>query len=189
MIPILAAVPRSAIATFPVSSSTRDAVFTATLLGSSQGAISVLLTSLIGYACASSKNSLLGTKSQQSIVLKRLSQLSSKLFLPCLIISTMGPQLTFENLKDWWIMPLWGLISSFLACVIAWVGTACCGFEMWTIVAAARANAVAFPLLLIESLMHTGVLGMLQAEGETVQQTLSRAKSIVLLNFSASSSF
>ncbi|KZT29815.1 hypothetical protein NEOLEDRAFT_1127679 [Neolentinus lepideus HHB14362 ss-1] len=79
-------------------------------------------------------------------------------------------------------MPVWGVLSSLVAHLLGWAGMAAFKMPAWTIIASGRSNANALPLLLLQSLDSTGVLKALSKEGESTSETLSRAKSIVLLN-------
>ncbi|KAI0958865.1 hypothetical protein AcV7_004563 [Taiwanofungus camphoratus] len=146
-----------------------------TFVGALQGTVSVLLTLLAGYVVA--KQHLLTRNT-----VKHISKLCTALFLPCLIIVQMGPELTVANLSRVWIIPLWGLVSSIFGHLIGWVGQRALGLKHWTIVACGRPNANALPLLLLQSLVHTGVLNFLAGDGEKLSDTLDRAKSLLLLN-------
>ncbi|EPQ54205.1 hypothetical protein GLOTRDRAFT_44443 [Gloeophyllum trabeum ATCC 11539] len=148
---------------------------TATLVGALEGSISVLLTAFAGYL-----TSYYGLLDRPTV--KKISNVSSLLFLPCLIVVQMGPQLTVKEISKLWIMPVWGAFSSLIAHLVGWAGMAALNLPAWTIVASGRANANALPLLLLHSLENTGVLDSLKKEGESVSTTLDRAKSIVLLN-------
>ncbi|THH30806.1 hypothetical protein EUX98_g3379 [Antrodiella citrinella] len=144
-------------------------------VGALQGTVSILLTLLAGYYIARCDYLDRNT-------VKRLSTLSTSIFLPCLIIVQMGPQLTTSNLSRLWIIPLWGLVSTIIAHLLGWLGQSLLKMPYWTIVASGRPNATALPLLLLQSLQYTGVLEELSAPGESVSDTLSRAKSLLLLN-------
>jgi len=146
-----------------------------TLLGAFQGSVSVLLTAFAGYL--TSRYHLLDRPA-----VKQISNVSSLLFLPCLIVVQVGPNLTVKELSNLWIMPVWGVLSSLVAHLFGWAGMAAFKMPAWTIIASGRANANALPLLLLQSLDSTGVLKALSKEGESTSETLSRAKSIVLLN-------
>lgn len=146
-----------------------------TLIGAFQGTVSVLLTLSAGYVVA--RHGLLARSS-----VSQFSKLCSVLFLPCLIIVQMGPELTARQLSDVWIVPLWGLVSTIAAHLIGWVGMRLFKFDHWTVVAAGRPNSNALPLLLLQSLQNTGVLDSLARPGEDIARTLQRAKSFVLLN-------
>ncbi|KAI8972186.1 auxin efflux carrier [Trametes punicea] len=146
-----------------------------TFFGALQGSISVLLTLLAGYIMA--RRGYLDHKTVRNV-----SKLCTSLFLPCLLIEEMGPQLTASKLRDVWIIPLWGLLSTILAHGIGWVGKRLMNLPYWTIAASGRPNSNALPLLLLQSLEHTGVLDTLAQPGESVSETLDRAKSLILLN-------
>ncbi|KAI0069451.1 hypothetical protein K474DRAFT_1564825, partial [Panus rudis PR-1116 ss-1] len=137
-----------------------------------EGAISILLTLYAGYLIA-----LNGYIDRPTV--QRLSKLCSIIFLPCLIIVQMGPELTTEKLSRLWIIPVWGLSSTLFTHLVGWVGQVVCKMPSWTI---GRPNSTALPLLLIQSLQYTGVLEDLSAPGESVSETLDRAKSLILLN-------
>ena len=145
-----------------------------TFLHTFEGAVSVLFTLLAGYIVARKDY-------VDHDTIRRLSRLSSSVFLPCLIIVQMGPEITIPNLARLWIIPLWGLVSTIIAHLVGWLGQVVFKLPHWTIVAAGRPNANALPLLLIQSLRYTGVLDHL-SPGESVNKILDRAKSLILLN-------
>ncbi|KDQ57276.1 hypothetical protein JAAARDRAFT_35913 [Jaapia argillacea MUCL 33604] len=152
-----------------------DSSLVDTLWGTFQGSLSVLITTLAGYLAAR-------YEFLDRPTVKRVSNISSLLFLPCLIVVQMGPYLTAQELGTVWIMPVWGLLSSVIAHLLGWLGKATLRLEWWTVVASGRANANALPLLLLQSLENSGVLSTLRKPGESMTETLDRAKSIVLLN-------
>ncbi|GJE98997.1 hypothetical protein PsYK624_152350 [Phanerochaete sordida] len=147
----------------------------ASLAGASEGAISVLLTLLAGYVSARA-----GLLDHRTVRL--VSGLCSRLFLPCLIVVQMGPELTARELSAMWIVPAWGLASTLLAHAIGWAGRALLHTPYWVVVAAGRPNATALPLLLVQSLAQTGVLDRLASDGASAERIQSRAKSLLLLN-------
>ncbi|RPD78075.1 hypothetical protein L226DRAFT_550966 [Lentinus tigrinus ALCF2SS1-7] len=146
-----------------------------TFSGAFQGSISVLLTLLAGYVMARR-----GYLNHQTV--RNVSKLCTTLFLPCLIIEEMGPELTARKLSIVWIIPLWGLVSTLFAHAIGYLGKRVMKLPYWTVVACGRPNSNALPLLLLQSLEHTGVLDTLSQDGESVSKTLDRAKSLILLN-------
>ncbi|TCD64172.1 hypothetical protein EIP91_004485 [Steccherinum ochraceum] len=146
-----------------------------TLVGAFQGTLSILFTLYAGYFIAQR-----GFVDQNTV--KRLSKLSTSIFLPCLIIVQMGPELTVSRLGKLWIIPVWGLTSTLIAHLFGWIGQATFKMPYWTIVASGRPNSTALPLLLLQSLEYTGVLDRLSRPGESVSDTVARAKSILLLN-------
>ncbi|KAI0686869.1 auxin efflux carrier [Cerioporus squamosus] len=144
-----------------------------TFSGAFQGSISVLLTLLAGYVMARK-----GYLNHQTV--RNVSKLCTTLFLPCLIIEEMGPELTARNLSTVWIIPLWGLVSTLLAHAIGYLGKRIMKLPYWTVVACGRPNSNALPLLLLQSLEHTGVLDNLSKDGDLsssstaiVQQTFT----------------
>ena len=149
--------------------------FAASFLGAFEGAVSVLLTLISGYYVA--RRGIVDGKT-----VHRVSRLCTSVFLPCLIVVQMGPELTADNLSRLWIIPVWGLFSTAFAHLLGWAAQACFRTRSWVIVAAGRPNTSALPLLLLESLSSTGVLKSLSSDGESVPDTLRRAKSLILLN-------
>lgn len=149
--------------------------FLASFLGSFEGTVSVLLTLSVGFVVAQR-----GMVDHQTV--HRISSLCTKIFLPCLIVAQMGPELTVKNLGRMWIIPAWGLVSTVIAHLLGWLAQSVFRTRSWLIVAAGRPNSSALPLLLLESLSSTGVLEALSNDGESPSQTLSRAKSLILLN-------
>ncbi|KAI0745662.1 auxin efflux carrier [Earliella scabrosa] len=146
-----------------------------TFSGAFQGSLSVLLTLLAGYLMARR-----GYLTHQTV--RHVSRLCTTLFLPCLILASMGPTLTLPNLATVWIVPLWGLASTLLAHALGYAGKRALRLPYWTVAACGRPNSNALPLLLLQSLATTGVLDTLSESGEPVAKTLGRAKSLVLLN-------
>ncbi|PCH40600.1 hypothetical protein WOLCODRAFT_88752 [Wolfiporia cocos MD-104 SS10] len=134
-----------------------------TFLGALQGTISVLFTCLGGYVVT--KRGLLDRRT-----VKHISKLCTSLFLPCLLIVQIGPELTVSSLSRYWIIPL------------CWLGQHVLGIKHWTIIACGRPNSNALPLLLLQSLETTGVLEQLSGSGESMKQAMNRAKSLLLLN-------
>lgn len=146
-----------------------------TSLGALEGAVSVLLTCLAGYVAV--RRGLLNR-----LTVKQVSKLCTALFLPCLLIVQMGPELTVSSLSRYWIIPLWGLFSTAVGYLIGWAGQRLFGLKYWTIIACGRPNSNALPLLLLQSLESTGVLSHLSRDGDDMKTTLSRAQSLILLN-------
>ncbi|EJD41824.1 hypothetical protein AURDEDRAFT_68207 [Auricularia subglabra TFB-10046 SS5] len=146
----------------------------ASLLGALQGTASVLLTLFSGYFCAK-----IGILDKNST--RRVNGLCSKLFLPCLLITQIGSDLTLAKLRKSWIIPVWGLASTLVAHAIGWAGKMAFKLRAWIIVASGRPNSSALPLMLLDSLSKAGVLDTLQG-GTSRSKTLDRAKSLILLN-------
>lgn len=155
----------------------RHSSLTASVIAALEGSTSVLLTLLAGYLVGRA-----GLLDHTTV--KRLSSLCSQLFLPCLIIVEMGPELTADNLHRFWIIPVWGLVSTTIAHLVGWAGQAALQTPYWVIVAAGRPNTSAMPLLLLQALDNIGILAELtHGVDETVSSSiLSRARSLILLN-------
>lgn len=110
-----------------------------TSLGALEGAVSVLLTCLAGYVAV--RRGLLNR-----LTVKQVSKLCTALFLPCLLIVQMGPELTVSSLSRYWIIPLWGLFSTAVGYLIGWAGQRLFGLKYWTIIACGRPNSNVLPL-------------------------------------------
>jgi auxin efflux carrier family protein len=151
------------------------ASFSTSFIGALQGTISLLALLVVGYLTAV-------LRALDRPTVKRISLLCSKLFLPCLIVVQMAPELTKDNLSRLWIIPLWGCLSTSIAHLIGWMGQSMLKLPHWTIAAAGRPNSSSLPLLLLQSLKESGVLDELGSTGETSTKILSRAKSYLLLN-------
>ncbi|KAF7976240.1 hypothetical protein HWV62_7276 [Athelia sp. TMB] len=123
---------------------------TAVLTGALQGTIAVLLTTYCGYLAASPRFALL-----DRATVARISRLGSSLFLPALIISSTGPELTMASITRLWIVLVWAVLSSAIAYGLGLAGQRVLGLEHWTILAAGRANSNTLPLLLVDSLAST----------------------------------
>ncbi|PIL36252.1 hypothetical protein GSI_01914 [Ganoderma sinense ZZ0214-1] len=167
-------VSQAVLADLAVDRSTTNALLS-TFFGALQGSISVLLTLFIGYLMARR-----GYMDHRTV--RHVAKLNTDLFLPCLIVEQMGPGLTARRLAVDWIVPLWGLVSSVLGHAIGYAGKRALAVPYWTIVACGRPNANVLPLLLLQSLEHTGVLDTVSRRGESVAGTLRRAKGLILLN-------
>ncbi|KAI0812764.1 membrane transport protein-domain-containing protein [Irpex lacteus] len=144
-------------------------------LGAFEGSISVLLTLFAGWYVGR-----IGILDHQSV--RRISKLCSNLFLPCLIVEQMGPELTASNISKLWIIPIWGVVSTVLAHLVGWLGQKVFRTPYWVIVASGRPNSSALPLLLLQSLESTGILNVLGSPGEDSSKLLDRGKSYILLN-------
>ncbi|KAI0793207.1 auxin efflux carrier [Abortiporus biennis] len=152
-----------------------ESSFTQSFVGAVEGVTSVLLTLFAGYILARFEY-------VDRDTVRCISKVCSVLFLPCLIIVQMGPELTTSKLDKLWIIPVWGFVSTVIAHLIGWAGQVILKMPHWTIVASGRPNSNALPLLLLQSLRYTTLFSELSSEGESVADTLDRAKSLILLN-------
>lgn len=174
-LPPTALVPHTFTIFRPLARDMSGSSFLASFLGSFEGTVSVLLTLSVGFVVAQK-----GMVDHQTV--RRISSLCTNIFLPCLIVAQMGPELTVENLGRMWIIPTWGVVSTIIAHLLGWLAQSVFRTRSWLIVAAGRPNSSALPLLLLESLSSTGVLEALSNDGESPSKTLARAKSLILLN-------
>ncbi|KAI4107974.1 MAG: hypothetical protein L6R37_001256 [Teloschistes peruensis] len=120
---------------------------TVSFLGALQASLSVLLT--IGVGVLASQFNILNQGTT-----KELSTLCVRIFLPCLLISNLGSNLTVELFK----------------------------FPSWLTPAMSFNNTTSLPLLLIQALDSTGILNsLLMSDTDTAADTLNRAKSYFLV--------
>lgn len=95
--------------------------------------------------------------------LKTLSQLSNQVFLPALIISSIGSALSIELLRRLWILALISIINSSLSYLIAHtIGKALyekddAMFKAFT-VACASPNAISLPIMVMQTLCDNPII-------------------------------
>ena len=88
------------------------------------------LTLLYGYLAA--VFGLADAKSARSI-----TDLCTKLFLPCLLLVKVGPELSLGNLQHLWALVLWCIVSISIAGALGWLGHRIFSTPYWTIMAGA----------------------------------------------------
>ncbi|KAJ4829352.1 Protein PIN-LIKES 2 [Turnera subulata] len=90
---------------------------------------------------------------------KLLSKLVFVLFLPCLIFTELGENITLENIARWWFIPFNVLISTALGCLLGWLVVAVCRpppqLNRFTIIMTAFGNTGNLSIAIVGSVCHT----------------------------------
>ncbi|TKA65330.1 hypothetical protein B0A55_10573 [Friedmanniomyces simplex] len=140
-------------------------------LGALQASLSVLLTIAAGVVAA--QTNLLSEKSS-----KEISKLCVRLFLPALLIVNVGSQLHLDTGIRYVPIILYALFYNLSSMLLGWGITRVFGMPEWVTPVVAFNNTTALPLLLVQSLDATGILGSLDESGDVIE----RAKSYFLVN-------
>ncbi|CAM6100881.1 unnamed protein product [Calypogeia fissa] len=102
---------------------------------------------------------------------KLLSKLVFALFLPCLIFTELGAQVTLENMMRWWFIPvnvlLAAAIGCFVGCIVATVCQPPRRYYRFTVIMTGIGNTGNLPLAIIGSICHNKDSPF----GSTCQQT------------------
>ncbi|XP_050225707.1 protein PIN-LIKES 2 [Mercurialis annua] len=90
---------------------------------------------------------------------KLLSKLVFALFLPCLIFTELGENITLANFKLWWFIPVNVLVSTVIGFFLGLLVVAICRpppqFNRFTIIMTAFGNTGNLPIAIVESVCHT----------------------------------
>ncbi|KAI9778764.1 MAG: hypothetical protein M1816_003900 [Peltula sp. TS41687] len=143
-------------------------------LGALQASVAVLLT--ISYGVAATQFNILHERSA-----KEISKLCVKMFLPALLISNVGSQLSPANVGRYVPILIWALVYTFLSIGVGYVVTRIFKLPSWVTPAVAFNNTVSLPLVLIQSLDATGILSRIVPEGDSTSDAVLRAKSYFLV--------
>ncbi|KAI5782651.1 membrane transport protein-domain-containing protein [Geopyxis carbonaria] len=150
---------------------------TTSLLGAFQASLSVLLT--LSYGVLAARMKLLSPATARDI-----SSLCATLFLPALLLTNIGSNLSPSNVTNYVPVLLWSvayaLISALLGKAIQMLGGK--HIPDWVLPACTFNNTTSLPLLLTEALASTGVLKGIVVGGEDVGAAVERAKSYFLVN-------
>ncbi len=145
-------------------------------LQSLAASLSVLLTLVYGYLAAVAK--LVHSGSERDI-----SRLCVKVFLPALLFTSVGSELSAGKILDYWPIVVWCLVYTAAGAFLGYLGHRCLGLPRWSMVACTFNNTTSLPLLLLKSLSGYGLLDPLKwGSGDTLQAMMSRAESYVLVN-------
>lgn len=149
------------------------------ILGALQATISVLL--VLVYGAAGTKY--LSFLSEDTV--NSVTKLGTNILLPCLLFTEMGKEAKPEQLKEFWILPVFNIALTLIALAYSYIGIKLFRMPRWIAPAAAFPNMLSLPLLLIESLSSSGVLdSLLTDKKDTVEDALGRAKIYFLVNVS-----
>jgi predicted permease len=149
-------------------------------LAAIQASLSVLL--VISYGSLSAHFSLLDSRTA-----KKISKICVKLFLPLLLLVQIGSHLHPGSAHRYVIILIWAIIChviSFGVGVAAHLGL---GMQDWITAAIMFNNTTSYPLLLVQSLDQTGILGGLIVGDEGTRAAIERAKSYFLVFATVSS--
>ena len=144
--------------------------------GAIQASVSVLLT--IGFGVISSQFNLLSEASA-----KQISTVGVKLFLPSLLLTNIGNQLSAETGHKYLPIVVWSLLYNAISITMGLALRKALKLPAWTTPAITFNNSISMPLLLTEALGHTNILEpLLQAQGDNLTDALNRTKSFFLVN-------
>uniref|UniRef100_A0A2P2KSV7 Putative transporter YBR287W n=1 Tax=Rhizophora mucronata TaxID=61149 RepID=A0A2P2KSV7_RHIMU len=90
---------------------------------------------------------------------KLLSKLVFALFLPCLIFTELGESITFDNIAQWWFIPVNVLVSTLVGVFLGALVVVICRpppqFNRFTMIMTAFGNTGNLPLAIVTSVCHT----------------------------------
>lgn len=151
--------------------------FLVPLLGALQASIAVLLT--VSYGVIAAQFNLLSQNSAKDI-----SKACVRLFLPALLITNVGSQLSGDTVARYAPVLIWSILYNSLS-IFAGLGLhKFMKLPQWVVPAIAFNNTTSLPLLLVQSLAATGILDSLDTSSDVVD----RAKSYFLVNAMVSNS-
>lgn len=90
---------------------------------------------------------------------KLLSKLVFALFLPCLIFTELGAQVTFENMLRWWFIPVNVIVAAVIGCSVGYLVAVVCQpprqYYRFTVIMTGIGNTGNLPLAMIGSICHS----------------------------------
>ncbi|KAH7323280.1 membrane transport protein-domain-containing protein [Stachybotrys elegans] len=147
----------------------------ASFAGAIQASLSVLLT--IFYGVLAAQTSFLDESSA-----KKISKLCVNMLLPALLIVNLGEELEIDNVTRFLPILVWALFYNLSSWAIGASATRIFNFPKWVTPAVCFNNTTSMPLLLIQSLGSTGVLGQLaRYDDDDVESMVKRARSYFLV--------
>ncbi len=149
-------------------------------LAAIQASLSVLLVIFYGGIAAHYK--LLDSQSA-----KHISKICVKMFLPALLLVQIGSELHGGSAHRYVLVLFWALCCHLVSFIIGISANKLLGMPDWITVAIMFNNTTSYPLLLIQSLDETGILGDLIITDETTRDAIERAKSYFLVFATVSS--
>ncbi|KAH7130068.1 auxin efflux carrier [Dendryphion nanum] len=147
-------------------------------LAAIQASLSVLL--VISYGALAAKYTLLSPSNAKAI-----SKICVKMFLPLLLLVQIGSQLHLHSAHRYLLILAWAFLCHAVSFGIGIAGHVWFGFPDWITAAIMFNNTTSYPLLLIQSLEQTGILGGLV--GGKTKEGIERAKSYFLVFATVSS--
>ncbi|KAJ4289310.1 hypothetical protein N0V88_007061 [Collariella sp. IMI 366227] len=112
---------------------------------------------------------------------KPISKLCVHIFLPALLITKLGAELSAHNIYRYAVVAIWGIVCHAVSFALGMLGQY--GFKMpdYTSVAIFISNTTSYPLLLVTALEETGILASLVGSDESTKDAIERAKSYFLV--------
>ncbi|MCJ1321485.1 hypothetical protein MMC15_006830, partial [Xylographa vitiligo] len=152
-----------------------SASLVSSFLGALQASLSVLLT--IGYGVVAAQFDLLSNAST-----KEINKLCVRMFLPALLISNVGSQLSLDTASTYVPVLIWSLLYTLSSMLLGYAATRLFNFPSWITPAICFNNTTSLPLLLVQSLESTGILqSLLKSDSDTTSEAVNRAKSYFLV--------
>jgi predicted permease len=145
-----------------------------------QASLSVLL--VISYGGIAAKLGLLNSSNGKAI-----SKICVKMFLPALLLVQIGTELHIGSAHRYLVILAWAFLCHFISFLIGIFAHLVFGLPDWVTAAIMFNNTTSYPLLLIQSLDETGILGNLIVGDDTTRAMIGRAKSYFLVFATVSS--
>ncbi|RAL65249.1 hypothetical protein DID88_001355 [Monilinia fructigena] len=147
---------------------------TPVFLGALQASLTVLLT--ISYGVVASRFNLLKVPSTRDI-----SKVAVRLFLPALLITSVGEELRADTAYRYVPVLIWALVYTLSSIALGIFLKRVFKFPAWCVPAISFNNTTALPLLLVQALDTAGILSSLtMSDSDTSTAVLKRAKSYFL---------
>jgi predicted permease len=143
-------------------------------VGAIQASLSVLL--VISYGSLAAHLGLLDSKNGKAI-----SKISVKMFLPALLLVQLGTEMRPGAAHRYLIVVLWAVVAHIVSFVIGIAAHLLFKMPDWITCAIMFNNTTSYPLLLVQSLDHTGILEVLVGERDSTRALVGRAKSYFLV--------
>lgn len=150
-----------------------SSAFGVAIIGAFQGSLSVLLT--ISYGIVAANMGMIGRTT-----IKDVSTLCANIFLPALLIASIGKNVSSENVSDYVPIFVWSIIYTFTSMVLGKLIVRWWGLPSWTVAAVTFNNTTSLPILLTESFASTGILSSIA--GGDPYGAVERATSYFLIN-------
>ncbi|KAI1621631.1 auxin efflux carrier [Exophiala viscosa] len=112
---------------------------------------------------------------------KAISKVCVRMFLPALLVTSIGSELHAGSAKRYGIILIWAIICHLISFLIGVAAHLWMGMPDWTTVALMFNNTTSYPLLLIAALQQTGILQSLIVSDESTAKAVERAKSYFLV--------
>ncbi|KAF2842370.1 hypothetical protein M501DRAFT_411682 [Patellaria atrata CBS 101060] len=162
--------------------SSEGSSLTTSFLGALQASLAVLLTVLWGVIATQ-----FGLLSESSA--KDISRTCVRMFLPALLITNVGSQLHLDTATRYVPLLLWAIMYNVLSIAFGVIFTKVFKMPKWVTPAIAFNNTTSLPLLLVQALSATGILGqLLMSDTDSPSDAVDRAKSYFLVNAMVSNS-